>query len=120
MRRVVVWLAVAAVAVSTAMASDETRQEALNAAGVFAALAYQCSELIEEPGLKQFAKDDASVTLQAGGYSPEEATSKTGEIFTALDANWQDTGMPEGMCKALVTNIRDNREKYRSDLAARR
>lgn len=101
-------------------ASEESEKQALSAAGFYAALAFQCDDLVDED-LKSLARRDAVLTLEAGGYSPEAASAKATELFTALEATWAPTSeMPKTMCQAMSRSIVEGREALREELRSKR
>jgi hypothetical protein len=115
MRALTGFLVAMLLATSTAQASDATKQQALEAASLYLALAGSCATIVGQPDVLKAAIADSITTLAAGGYASDEATALTTKMVAA-GATAKPLQMTPAECTAQIKSITDSREKLKADL----
>lgn len=102
-----------------AAASDETKSRAAKSVALHIALAGTCQRVLNDPSVFGAAREDAVVTLQAGGYSADEAQAMLTGFASKLDPDGV-AGATPAFCQGMLKNITDGRESFRAELQSAR
>jgi len=102
-------------ATTGSFAAENPKIEAKKAVAVYMALAHQCEPLLQDAALYKSAKDDAILTLAAGGYSESESISTIAEIDAALQKSTRPQKSAT-FCSGMIKTIIQNRDSFRDKL----
>lgn len=98
-------------------ASDKSKQDAATASAFLINIAYQCQGKLPATA-REDARADSVLTLQAGGYSAQEADELIAKMLTAMEGTPPAGTMPAAMCQSFYGKITDQRPALREKLKA--
>lgn len=115
--RLIFGLAATVLLSTAALASDASKQQAVEAASLYLTLAGSCQTVLGSPEMFKAAVDDSVATLVAGGYTEAEAKAATDKMVEAIASS---TPLPttSDFCTREIKAITDGREALRAELVA--
>jgi hypothetical protein len=94
-----------AIFANPAIGQDSQRERSLSGARFFATHTYHCYQLTGDEALKDIARENATLTLQGGGYTSAEASEAIDELFAELDM----APLPASVTEEMGEGIQERR-----------